>query len=96
MVYKHLLGCFIPKGPSSRFMELFQAIIIVTHGDIHRSMALVLGANKLLAIAKDIRGFCLIIVGKTFFQLINRSIVLKLRRMFQKHLSSHQLGVFIP
>jgi hypothetical protein len=78
MVYKHLLGCFISKGPSLGFLELFQAVIIVTHGDIHRSMALVLGANKLLATAKDIRSYRLIIVGKTFFQLINRSIVLEL------------------
>jgi hypothetical protein len=59
-------------------MELFQVVIIVIHGDIHRSMALVLGANKLLATAKDIRSYRLIIVGKTFFQLINRSIVLEL------------------
>jgi hypothetical protein len=77
MVYKHLLRCFIPKGPSSWFLELFQAVIIVLRGDIHRSIALVLGANKLLATTKDIRGFRLIIVGKTFFQLISRSIVLE-------------------
>jgi hypothetical protein len=42
MVYKHLLGCFIPKDPSSWFSELFQAIVVVAHGDIPRLMALVL------------------------------------------------------
>jgi hypothetical protein len=43
MVYKHLLGCFTPKDPSSWFSELFQSIVVVAHGDIPRSMALVLG-----------------------------------------------------
>jgi hypothetical protein len=42
---------------------------------------------------KDIRGFRLITVGETFFQLINRSIVLQIWGTFQKHLSPHQLGV---
>jgi len=39
-------------------------------------MALVLGVNKLLALAKDIGGFRPIIVGEVFFRLISRSIIL--------------------
>jgi hypothetical protein len=72
MVYEHFLGCFIPEDPSSRFSELF----LVALGDILKSMALVLGVNKLLALAKDIGGFRPIIVGEVFFQLISRSIIL--------------------
>ncbi len=53
MVCEHFLGCFIHKVPSSRFLELFQAIVVVTHSDIPKLVALVLGANKLLAMVKD-------------------------------------------
>jgi hypothetical protein len=56
----------------------------------------VLGANKLLAMAKDISGLCPITIGEMFFQLISRSIVLQLRRSFQEHLSPHQFGVSTP
>jgi len=76
MVYEHLSRCFIPENPSLRFSELFQVIVVVTHGDIPRLVALVLGANKLLAMVKDIGGLCFIVVGEMFIRLINRSIVL--------------------
>jgi hypothetical protein len=65
MVYEHLLECFIPKDSSSRFSELFQ-VVVVAHGDIPRSVALMLGVNKLLATAKDSRGFRPITVNKMF------------------------------
>jgi hypothetical protein len=66
MVYEHLLGCYIPEDPSSRFLELFQVVDIVARGDILGSMALVLRTNKLLALAKDIKGFHCIAIGKVF------------------------------
>jgi hypothetical protein len=66
MVYEHLSRCLIPKDPSSRFSELFQATIDVAHGDIPRSVALVLRASRLLTMAKDISGFCPITVGEVF------------------------------
>jgi hypothetical protein len=71
MVYEHLQRCFIPKDPSLRFLELFQTISTVATvacGDIPRSVALVLGASKLLAMANDTGGLCPIIIGKLFFQ----------------------------
>ncbi len=34
MVYEHLLGCFIPKDPSSKFSKLFQVIVIIVSRDI--------------------------------------------------------------
>jgi hypothetical protein len=34
MVYEHLLRCFIPKDPSSRFSKLFKVVANVVHGDI--------------------------------------------------------------
>jgi hypothetical protein len=66
MVYEHLLRCFILKDPSSRFLELFQVVTIVAHGDTLKSMAQVLRASKLLAMVKDIGGLYLIVVGKMF------------------------------
>ncbi len=58
---------FHSKDPSSRFLEFFQAIIVVAHGNIPRSMALVLGANTVLTMAKDIGSFCPIAIGEAFF-----------------------------
>jgi hypothetical protein len=67
---------FHTRRPILKFLELFQAIIVVAHNDIPRLMGLVLGANRLLVMAKDIEGFRPIVVGKVFHQLISHSIVL--------------------
>ncbi len=75
MVYEYILRCFIPKDPSLRFLELFKVVVAITRGDILRSVALVLGVNRLLAMVKDISGLCPIIVGEVFFRLISHSIV---------------------
>lgn len=77
MVYEHIFGCFKPKNPSSWFLKLSQVVTIVAHGDIPRSVALMLGANKLFAMVKDIRGFCPIIIDEAFFQFISYSILLQ-------------------
>jgi hypothetical protein len=69
MVYEHLLKCFIPKDPSLGFSKLFQVVTIAC-GDIFKSMALVLGAIRLLVMVKDTRGFHPIVVGKMFFSLL--------------------------
>jgi hypothetical protein len=66
MVYEHFSKCFILKDPSLGFSKLFQIVAIVTCGDIPRSVALVLGANKLLAMAKDINGLRFIAIGEVF------------------------------
>ncbi len=66
MVYLHLSGCFIPKNPSLKFLNLFQATIVVACGDIPRLVVLVLGVNKLLAMAKDIGGLHPIVVSEVF------------------------------
>jgi hypothetical protein len=67
MVYEHLLRHFILEHPSSRFLKLFQVVAIVVCGDILRSVALVLGVNILLAIAKDTGGFRPIAISEVFF-----------------------------
>ncbi len=67
MVYEHFWGCFIPEDPSSRFLKLNQSDVVVVHGDILRSMTLVLGVNRLLVMAKDTSGICPIAIGKVFF-----------------------------
>jgi hypothetical protein len=75
MVYEHLSKCFILEDPSLGFLKLFQDAAIVACGDIPRSVALVLGASRLLAMAKNTSGFRPIIIGDMFLQLISRSIV---------------------
>ncbi len=67
MVYEHFSRCFVPTDPSLGFLKLFQVIIVVAHGVIPKSMALVLGASKLLAMAKDTNGFHPIVVSEVFF-----------------------------
>jgi hypothetical protein len=42
MVYEHLSKCFILEDPSLGFLELFQTIVVIAHGDIPRSVALML------------------------------------------------------
>jgi hypothetical protein len=58
------------KDPSSGFSDLFQVTATITHGDIPMLMALMLGACRLLAMAKDIGGLHVIAIGEVFFQLI--------------------------
>ncbi len=57
-------------------MEFSQVVVAIARGDILKLVALMLGANKLLAIAKDTKGFRPIIVSKVFLWLISRTIVL--------------------
>jgi hypothetical protein len=63
MVYEHLSGCFILEDPSLGFLKLFQ-VVFVARGAIFKSMALLLGVNKLLAMAKDIGGLHPIAIAK--------------------------------
>jgi hypothetical protein len=44
-------------------------------------------------ISKDTKGFCPIVIGEVFFQLISRSIVLQLQGLLQEHLSHNQFGI---
>jgi hypothetical protein len=67
MVYEHLSKCFIPKDPSLKFSELFQAVTTFVHGRIPRLMALVLGVSRLLVMVKDIVSLHLIAIGNVFF-----------------------------
>jgi hypothetical protein len=69
------IRCLILKDPSLGFSKLFQVVVVV-HGDIFRSVALVLGANRLLAMAKDISGLRLIAIGKVCLRLNSHPITL--------------------
>jgi len=66
MAIKRWSRCLILEDPSLGFLELFQIVAIV-HEDIFRSMVLMLGASKLLTMAKNIGGFCSIVMGEMFF-----------------------------
>jgi len=54
-------------------------------------VALVLGTNKLLAMAKDTEDLHPIVISEIFFQLINQ-----FGGSFQEHLSPHQFKVSTP
>jgi len=82
MVYEHLSNYFILENPSLGFSKLFQATVVVAHGDIRKSMALMLGANKLLAMARDSKGLHLIAIGKMFSSIISCFIILQLQVSF--------------
>jgi hypothetical protein len=82
MVYEHLSNYFILENPSLGFSELFQATVVVAHGDILKSMALMLGVNKLLAMARDSKGLHLIAIGKMFSSIISCFIILQLQVSF--------------
>jgi hypothetical protein len=60
------------------FHNYFQTIVVIARGNILRSMALMLGVNILLALAKDFGGLCLITIGEMFYLFISCSIVLQL------------------
>ncbi len=49
MIFEHLLKYFILEDSSSKLSELFHVDIVIARMNILRSVALVLGANKLLA-----------------------------------------------
>jgi hypothetical protein len=76
MVYEHLSRCFILEDPFSRFLKLFQVIIIVVCGDIFKLVAPMPRANILLAMAKDNVGLYPIVTSEVFFGLVNHPIVL--------------------
>jgi hypothetical protein len=76
IVYEHFLGCFILEDPSSKFLELILVITTIARGGIFRLVALMLGAGKLLVMAKDVKGLRPIAASKVFLQLISCSIVL--------------------
>ncbi len=57
------MRCFILEDPFSRFSKIFPVVAIVIHGDIHRLVALVLGVNRLFAMAKDMGGLRPIAIG---------------------------------
>jgi hypothetical protein len=91
MVMGHLSECFILEDPSLGFSKSFQ--IVIAHGDILRSMALMLGFSKLLAMVKDIGDLHPIAIGEVFLRFINHSIVFQLWGSFQEHLFPHQFGI---
>jgi len=52
MVYEHLLRCFILKDPFFEFLQLFQVVVAVAHGDILRLVALMLGGKQIVGNGK--------------------------------------------
>jgi len=57
-------------------LELILVITTIARGGIFRLVALMLGAGKLLVMAKDVKGLRPIAASKVFLQLISCSIVL--------------------
>jgi len=92
MLYEHLSGCFILKDPSLGSLELFQTNVIIVYGDIPRSVALMLGVNRLLAMAKDTCGLYLIAIGNVFIQLISCSLSYNFKGYFNNTYLAISLG----
>ncbi len=82
-------GMLHTRRPILRVFGIIIGCCTVAHGDIPRSVALVLGASRLLAMAKDTSGFRPIAMGEVFPQLISHSIILQHWEPFQEHLSPH-------
>jgi len=78
-----------PQG----FRNYSRLLLLFLFMGVSLGLALMLGANRLLAMVKDIGGLCHIAIIKMFLQLINSSIIFQLRGPFQEHLSPHQFGV---
>lgn len=57
------------------------------------SIARVLRASRLLAMAKSIDEVRLIMIGEVFLHFVNRTLVLQLRIPFKEYLASHQFRV---
>jgi len=66
MVYEYLSRCFILEDQSLGFSELFQVVVVATCGEILRSVALMLGASRLLVMAKDIGGLHFTTISEVF------------------------------
>jgi len=76
MVYEYFLRCFRLEDPSLEFSKLFQIVFTIAHGDIPKSVVLLLGVNRLVALVKDTKCFCSIAISEVFLQLISCSIIL--------------------
>jgi hypothetical protein len=76
MVYEYFSKCLKLEDPFLEISKLFQIVSTVAHGDIPRSVVLLLGVNRLVALVKDTKCFCSIAIGEVFLQLISCSIIL--------------------
>lgn len=64
-------------------------------GQILRFITQILGATRLLTLAKPISGVQLITMGEMFYQLVCKALCLPFRDAFSLHLSPHQFGVVV-
>ncbi len=58
------------RRPILRVFEIIPSYCCCWLWDIPRSVAIVLGVNKLLVMAKDTSGLCPIAIGEAFFNLL--------------------------
>jgi len=77
------LRMFHTRKPILRVFKIIPSCCFCYLWDIFSSVALMLGASKLLAMANDIGGFHPIVVGEVFLWLINCSIVYNFRGHFK-------------
>ncbi len=89
MVFKHLRNSFNLEDSANGFIELQQLCSHVVINRFPRSMARILGANRILALVKPFSGIRLIIMGEALYQLMNKALYLKFRDTFVFHLSPY-------
>ncbi len=75
-VFKHLQDYFHLKDSTNGFIQLHQLCSHVAINYISRFVVPILGANRLLALAKFFGGIHLIAVGKTLYWLMNKALCL--------------------
>ncbi len=76
MVLEHFLDFFNPKDSANGFFWLHPLCSCVAVSHIYGYVVRAFGANWLLALTKPFGGICLIIVKKTLYWLMNKTLCL--------------------
>lgn len=89
IVFEHLWDVFNLKEFANNFIHLHQLNSHVAMDHFLGSIVHILGATKLLTLAKPSGGIKPIAMGKVFYQLVNGALCLQLQYVFSYNLLSH-------
>jgi hypothetical protein len=95
MVFEHLQDLFDLKDLANKIFQLFLVCFYVVARRIRGSIVMAFGVAKLLNVAKTFGGIRLIIIGKIFYQLVNRTLCFQFHDALAPHLSPHQFAIMI-
>jgi hypothetical protein len=83
MVFEHLQDLFDLKDLANKIFQLFLVCFYVVARRIRGSIVMAFGVAKLL------------IIGKIFYQLVNRTLCFQFHDALAPHLSPHQFAIMI-